>query len=110
MSQSPDSMQATVLEPATLVAFQEGAVVSRTLLKQKHGNLTAFAFGAGQGLSEHSAPFAATLVGLAGQAEVTIGGKLHQLGPGQVVIMPANVPHALKAISDFRMLLVMIRD
>lgn len=91
------------------VAYQPGSVVSRTLIDKKIGTLTLFAFDAGQGLSEHTAPFDAVVQVLDGTAAVTIDGTLHQVVAGQMIIMPANLPHALKAEVPFKMLLVMIR-
>ncbi len=98
------------LKLAELVEYQEGSVVSRTIIDQKTGTLTLFAFSEGQGLSEHTAPFDALVHLLDGEAEVTISGKSYLLKAGETIIMPANKPHALKAIKDFKMLLVMIRS
>jgi quercetin dioxygenase-like cupin family protein len=98
------------LKLAELVEYQEGSVVSRTIIDQKTGTLTLFAFSEGQGLSEHTAPFDALAHLLDGQAEVTISGKSYLLTEGETIIMPANKPHALKAIKAFKMLLVMIRS
>jgi quercetin dioxygenase-like cupin family protein len=98
------------LKLAELVEYQEGSVVSRTIIDQKTGTLTLFAFSEGQGLSEHTAPFDALVHLLDGQAEVTISGKSYLLTEGETIIMPANKPHALKAIKAFKMLLVMIRS
>jgi quercetin dioxygenase-like cupin family protein len=95
---------------ADLVAYQSGAVVSRTLVKKGAGTVTLFAFDVGQGLSEHSAPFDAIVEILDGEAELTIGGKKVAARAGQAVLMPANVPHALSATTPFKMLLVMVRE
>lgn len=92
------------------VEYAEGSVVSRTILEKKVGTLTLFAFDRGQGLSEHSAPFDALVQVLEGESEITIGGKSIRAKTGQTVLMPANVPHSLKAISRFKMLLTMIRS
>jgi len=92
-----------------LVQYAEGSIVSRTLVDQKQGTLTLFAFDKGQGLSEHTAPFDAYVVVLDGEAELRIGGKPVRAHAGQMVLMPAAVPHALKAVKRFKMLLVMIR-
>ncbi len=92
-----------------LVDYAEGSVVSRTLAENKAGTLTLFAFDADQGLSEHSAPFDAVVQVLDGEVELTIGGKPVRAKASQLVIMPANVPHALKAITPFKMLLTMLR-
>lgn len=91
------------------VSYADGSVVSKTLLKKEIGNLTLFAFDKGQGLSEHTAPFDAVVVILDGEAEVTLGGEPQTVAAGQMLIMPANVPHALTARERFKMLLVMIR-
>jgi quercetin dioxygenase-like cupin family protein len=101
---------ARVANLANLVAYQEGSVVSRTLIDKKTGTVTLFSFAAGQGLSEHTAPFDAMVYILDGEAEVTISGKPYHLKSGEMIIMPANKPHALKAIRAFKMLLVMIRS
>ena len=92
------------------VEYAEGSVVSRTILEKKVGTLTLFAFDKDQGLSEHSTPFDALVQVLDGEVEITIGGKPIRTKAGQIVLMPANVPHALKAISQFKMLLTMIRS
>lgn len=91
------------------VAYQPGSVVSRTLIDKKIGTLTLFAFDAGQGLSEHTAPFDAVVQVIDGTAAITIDGTVHQVAAGQMIIMPANLPHSLKAEVPFKMLLVMIR-
>ncbi|MGI6574373.1 MAG: cupin domain-containing protein [bacterium] len=95
---------------AGLVAYQPGSVVSRTLINADTGTVTLFAFAQGQGLSEHTAPYDALVYILAGEAEVTISGNPILVKAGEMVIMPAGEPHALKAKSDFKMLLVMIRS
>jgi len=92
------------------VPYAIGAVVSKTLLKKETGNITLFAFDAGQGLSEHTAPFDAVVQILDGEADITIGGQTQTVDAGQMLIMPANVPHALHAREKFKMLLVMIRS
>ena len=92
-----------------LILVQRGAVVSRTLLKSPGGTVTAFAFDAGEGLSEHTAPFEALVQGLEGDADISIAGQPHRLGPGQLLRLPAGQPHAVKAITPFKMLLVMVR-
>lgn len=91
------------------VSYQPGSVVSKTLLDKKIGTLTLFAFDAGQGLSEHTAPFDAVVQVIDGTAAVTIDGTVHQVQAGEMIIMPANLPHALQAEVPFKMLLVMIR-
>jgi len=92
-----------------LVAYQSGAVVSREIVKGGGGTVTAFAFDKGQGLSEHTAPFDALVQVVDGMAEITVGGKPHMVGAGAMILMPAKVPHALKAVERFKMILVMIR-
>ena len=92
------------------VDYADGSVVSKTLIKKEIGTITLFAFDQGQGLSEHTAPFDAVVYILDGQAEVTIGGKPRSVSPGRMLIMPANIPHALYATDRFKMLLVMIRS
>jgi len=93
-----------------LADYQEGSIVSRTIIDKKTGTVTFFAFGKGQGLSEHTAPFHALVYLLDGEAEVVISGKPFRLKEGEMVIMPANAPHALKAITRFKMVLTMIRS
>jgi quercetin dioxygenase-like cupin family protein len=98
-----------VMNLAGMVAYQEGSVVSRTLIDKKVGTVTLFAFAVGQGLSEHTAPFDAMVYLLDGEADVSISGKPYHLKNGDMLIMPANKPHALKATRAFKMLLVMVR-
>jgi len=102
--------RAEALNLVDQVEYAEGSVVSRTILEKKVGTLTLFAFDQGQGLSEHSAPFDALVQVLDGEVEITIGGKPIRTKADQTVLMPANVPHALKAITPFKMLLTMIRS
>ncbi|MGB8657002.1 MAG: cupin domain-containing protein [Candidatus Zixiibacteriota bacterium] len=92
-----------------LVDYQEGSVVSREIIKKKTGTVTIFAFGQGQGLSEHTAPFDALVYLVDGEAEIVISGKRHRLQKGQIITMPANQPHALRATQKFKMLLVMVK-
>ena len=99
----------TAFELAGLVEYQADAVVSKTILGKKIGTLTLFAFDAGQGLSEHTAPFDAVVQVIAGTSAVTIDGVVHQVQAGEMIIMPANVPHSLRAEVPFKMLLIMIR-
>jgi quercetin dioxygenase-like cupin family protein len=93
-----------------LVEHQEGSVVSRTVIDKKTGTVTVFAFADGQGLSEHTAPFDAMVYVLDGEAEITISGKPLRVKQGQMVVMPANEPHGLRAVSPFKMVLTMIRE
>ncbi|MBI4832253.1 MAG: cupin domain-containing protein [Candidatus Lindowbacteria bacterium] len=98
-----------VLELAQLVEYGEGAIVSRTLVENDAGTVTLFAFDAGQALSEHTAPFDALVQIVDGAGEFVIGGKLCRVGEGQIVLMPANVPHAVRAAKRFKMLLTMLK-
>jgi quercetin dioxygenase-like cupin family protein len=112
MSETP---KASTLGPAeavalaALTAYAPGAVVSRTLIKKESGNLTLFAFDAGQGLSEHSAPFDAVVYIVEGWAELRIGGQYVRADVGNMVLMPANVPHALQAVQPTKLLLIMFK-
>jgi quercetin dioxygenase-like cupin family protein len=92
-----------------LVEYQKGSVVSRTVIEKKSGTVTLFAFDEGEGLSEHTAPYDAMVIDLEGSVEVRISGTGNRLGEGDVIIMPANKPHALKALTRFKMMLVMIK-
>ena len=104
-----ENLSAQVIKPAALADYQEDSIVSRVLLKQEKGSVTFFAFDQGQELSEHTAPFDALVQVLEGRAEVIIAGHSHQLQAGEMIIMPADQPHALKATESFKMLLTMIR-
>jgi len=99
-----------VMRLADLVDYQDGAVVSREIINKDTGTVTLFAFDKGQGLSEHTAPFDALVYILDGEADITISGKPLRLKEGEMVIMPANQPHALKAGGRFKMILTMIRS
>jgi quercetin dioxygenase-like cupin family protein len=101
---------AEVLRVGDLVSYQEGTVVSRTLLKHATGTVTVFAFDAGQGLSEHTAAFDALVQMLDGKAEITICDKPYRVAAGEAILLPANQPHALAALTPFKMLLTMIRS
>ncbi len=103
------ALDAQVVNPSELVAYQDGAVVSREIVSQKTGTVTLFAFDEGQGLSEHTAPFDALVLVLDGEAEITIAGTPFRVRAGEMILMPAHKPHALKAIQRFKMMLVMIR-
>ena len=100
----------TATDLSQAIAYQEGSVVSRELVRKETGTITVFAFDEGQGLSEHTAPFDAFVQVLEGKAEISIGGAPQELTGGQFIIMPAGIPHALKALSRFKMMLVMIRS
>ena len=106
---SSEDLKARAVALAGLVNYQDGAVVSREIVSQPTGTVTAFAFDAGEQLSEHTAPFDAMVIDLDGEGDITIGGKVNRLKPGEMIIMPAAVPHALKAVTRFKMLLVMIK-
>ena len=93
-----------------LVAYQKGSVVSRTVIDKQTGTVTLFSFDEGQGLSEHTAPFDALVCLLDGEAEISISGNPFHLREGEMIMMPANEPHALKAVKRFKMLLTMIRS
>jgi quercetin dioxygenase-like cupin family protein len=93
-----------------LVDYQDGSIVSKEIIKKESGTVTLFAFGQGQGLSEHTAPFDALVYVLDGWGEVTISGTPFMVKNGEMLIMPANKPHALKAKERFKMLLVMMKD
>jgi quercetin dioxygenase-like cupin family protein len=93
-----------------LLQYQDGAVVSRTLIDKKVGTVTMFAFDEGQGLSEHTAPYDAMVMITDGEAEIRIAGEPTHLVKGETIIMPANKPHALRALSPFKMMLIMIRS
>jgi len=93
-----------------LVSYQEGTIVSRTLINKKAGTVTLFAFDESQGLSEHTTPFDALVYLYDGKAEITISGKTLTIEEGEMVMMPANQPHALKAVKKFKMILTMIKS
>jgi quercetin dioxygenase-like cupin family protein len=95
---------------ADLVDYQTDSVVSRTLINKKTGTVTLFAFDKGQGLSEHTAPFEALVFLLDGEAEIVISGQPLRAKEGEMVIMPANQPHSLRAVKKFKMMLIMIRS
>lgn len=99
-----------ILKMAELVSYQEGSVVSREVIKKSAGNVTVFAFDEGQGLSEHKAPFDALVYILEGSAEIKIDGNPHDLQQGEMIIMPANIPHEVKSLSKFKMALIMIKE
>ena len=92
-----------------LVGYSDGSVISKTLIDKKIGTITLFSFDRGQGLSEHTAPYDAFVQVVDGEAEVVINGEPHRVNAGQIIIMPANIPHSLSAVEPFKMLLVMIR-
>jgi quercetin dioxygenase-like cupin family protein len=110
MSERGETPTPRVMDAAGLIEYQEGSVVSREILKKSSGTLTLFAFDAGQGLSEHTAPFDAVVSVLDGDAEVTIDGRPYGVSAGEMIVMPAGRPHALKAVRRFKMLLIMFRS
>ncbi len=101
---------ARAVKAVDLADYQEGSVVSRTIIDEDAGTMTLFAFDEGQGLSEHTAPYDALVYLLDGEAEIVISGKSIRLKEGEMVIMPANEPHSLKAVRRFKMILTMIRS
>lgn len=105
-----DDLRGKALKAKDLVGYDKGAVVSRTIIEKKTGTVTIFSFDKGQGLSEHTAPFDAMVEILDGEAEIRIEGKPTKVKAGEFIIMPANKPHALKAVKKFKMALVMIRS
>lgn len=114
MSAEPNSKsnlsQAEAHDLVQLADYADGAIVSRTLAENASGTITLFAFDAGQNLSEHTTPFDAFVQILDGKAELIIGGKTVEASNGQIVLMPANVPHAVKAPVRFKMLLTILRS
>jgi quercetin dioxygenase-like cupin family protein len=104
-----DTPKSEILTIADLIAYQDGAVVSRIIVKGEKGNVTLFSFDAGQELSEHTAPYDALVQMLDGEAEIKISGQPFHAISGQAIILPANQPHALQAEKKFKMLLTMIR-
>jgi quercetin dioxygenase-like cupin family protein len=105
-----ENLVGTVVGLDGLIAYQPGSVVSRTLIDKTSGTVTLFAFDKGQGLSEHTAPFDAFVNVIDGEVEITISGRPLRVKQGEMLIMPANKPHALKAIASFKMLLVMVKS
>ena len=98
-----------VISQLALVEYHPDSVVSRTLIKKSAGTITAFAFDAGEGLSEHTAPYDALVLGVDGIAEISVGKRLHRVAAGQLLRLPAGEPHGVKAITQFKMILVMVR-
>jgi len=105
-----EELIAKTLKVISLINYQPGSIVSRTIIDKEAGTVTLFAFDKGQGLSEHKAPYDAMVYVLDGEAEITISGNPLCVKLGEMVIMPANEPHALKAIKRFMMLLILIRS
>lgn len=94
---------------SSLVDVQPGAVVSREVISKPQGTVSIFAFDEGEGLSEHAAPFDALVYAVEGRVRITLGGEPHEVGEGEMIIMPAGVPHALTALTPFKMMLVLVR-
>ena len=105
-----ENLIAKAIDLVGLVDYQDGSVISRTIVKKDVGTVTIFAFDKGEGLSDHTAPYDALVQIIDGEAEIVIDDKLLRAAAGQMVIMPANKPHSLKAIKRFKMMLVMIRS
>jgi len=104
-----ESVSPKVEKVKNMIAYQEGAVVSRTIIDKPVGTVTLFAFDEGEGLSEHTTPYDAMVHVLDGEVEITIGGEPYTLGAGEMIVMPADIPHALRAVKRFKMLLTMVR-
>lgn len=109
MAAQKENISGKVLRLTTLAEYQAASVVSRTLINKKIGTVTFFAFTAGQGLSEHTAPYDAMVQVLEGEAEITISGQTLCVREGEMIIMPPDEPHALQAVTQFKMLLTMMR-
>jgi quercetin dioxygenase-like cupin family protein len=105
-----ENLTGLVLNPKDLIAYQEGSVVSRMIVYKKSGTITLFAFDSGEGLSEHTAPFDAVAQIIDGEAEISIEEAAFLLKEGQMIIMPANKPHALHALQRFKMMLTMVHE
>lgn len=103
------NIQAKPLKLANLASYQKNSIVSREIINKKTGTVTVFAFDKGEGLSEHTAPFDALVYVLDGKAKIFISGKPFQVKKNEMIIMPANKPHALKAVERFKMLLVLVK-
>ncbi len=105
----PEEYLGVAMDLAGSVDYAAGSIVSKTLLNKKTGTLTLFAFDAGQGLSEHTSPYDATIFVLDGEGTITIDGEIKKVKAGELIIMPANIPHDVQAEERFKMLLIMIR-
>jgi quercetin dioxygenase-like cupin family protein len=105
-----EELKAKVLKVEDLIEYQDGAVVSREIIRKETGTVTIFAFDTGEGLSEHTAPFDAMVQIIDGKAEISISSKKNILDKGDMIIMPANEPHALYAVERYKMVLTMIRS
>ncbi len=107
---SHETENAKVFIPVESIAYAPGAVVSKTIVKRPSGNITLFTFDKGEGLTEHSSPHEAIVQLLDGEAEITVGGIPHRVHAGGCIILPANIPHALRATEKFKMMLTMIKN
>ncbi len=110
MNQDPKSLIGIPVDLSSLTEYQPGSIVSRMVINKKSGTVTAFAFEAGEGLSEHTAPYDALVIVLEGEADIPVGDTPHHLTAGQMIIMPANIPHAVHPTTRFKMMLVMIHE
>ena len=110
MEKQKEDLTGKILSPRDLIAYQDGSVVSRMMVYKKSGTITLFAFDAGEGLSEHTAPFDAIATILDGEADISIEKMPFHLTDGEMIIMPANKPHALHAPVRFKMMLTMIHE
>lgn len=108
--ESPEKLISNVRDLSELVNYQDGAIVSRTLINKDTGTVTLFSFDEGQSLSEHIAPYDAMVYILDGEAQIKISEEHYNLKSGQMIIMPANEPHSVKATKRFKMLLIMIKS
>ena len=105
-----EKLESKAVRLVDLAEYQEGSIVSRTMIDKKAGTVTFFAFDEGQGLSEHVAPYDALVYILDGEAEVTVSGKMNRVKQGEMIVIPANKPHALKAARKFKMMLIMVKS
>ncbi|RQD82482.1 MAG: cupin domain-containing protein [Methanocalculus sp. MSAO_Arc2] len=105
-----EDIKGKVIRLDELVEYQEGTVASRMVIKQKHGNITIFSFDENEGLSEHTAPYDALVTILDGECEIWLEGKTFEMKTGDTIIFPAHAPHALSAITKFKMMLIMIKE
>lgn len=105
-----EEFKGKVIHLKDLVAYQDGSIASRMIINKKAGNITIFSFDEGEGLSEHTAPFDAVVTILDGECEIWVSGEAHLLKEGDTIIFPANAPHALSAVTPFKMILIMIKE
>lgn len=105
-----EDLKAKVFSAKDLIAYQEGAIASRMIINKPAGNITVFSFDENEGLSEHTAPYDAMISILEGECEVTVSGATHPMRQGETIIFPANAPHAVSAMTRFKMMLVMIKE